>query len=50
MRPNVLYEFALPELEELPSGQKLLLRMGNKHAAAIKEVLRELRSHLANEE
>jgi hypothetical protein len=50
MRPNVLYEFALPELEELSSGQKLLLRMGNKHAAAIKEVLRELRSHLANEE
>ena len=50
MRPNVLYEYSLPELEALSSGQKLLLRMGNKHAATIKSVLRELRSHIASEE
>ena len=43
VRPHVLYEFADPELEALSSGQKLLLRMGSKHAARIKRVLRDLR-------
>ncbi len=43
VRPHVLYEYADPDLEELSSGQKLLLRMGGKHAARIKRVLRELR-------
>lgn len=50
MRPNVLYEYSLEELEELSSGQKLLLRMGNENAAIIKSVLRQLRSHLATEQ
>src|ERR1700691_483938 len=35
-RPNVLYTFADPQLEALPAGEKLLLRMGPDNAAAIK--------------
>lgn len=50
MQPNVLYEYSLEELEALSSGQKLLLRMGNEHAARIKGVLRELRAQLATEQ
>ena len=46
-RPHVLYEYADPELEALSSGQKLLLRMGDTHAATIKETLRELRERIA---
>jgi hypothetical protein len=45
-RPNVLFEFADPELEALSSGQKLLLRMGNAHALTMKQVLRELRTRI----
>jgi len=45
-RPNVLFEFADPELEALSSGQKLLLRMGNAHALTMKQVLRELRARI----
>ncbi len=44
VRPNVLFEYADPELEKLSSGQKLLLRMGSKHAAEIKQKMRELRA------
>lgn len=47
-RPNVLFEFADPELEALSSGQKLLLRMGNAHAVTMKQTLRELRARIAN--
>jgi hypothetical protein len=46
VRPNVLYEFADPDLESLSSGQKLLLRLGSEHAATVKQVLRQLRSRL----
>lgn len=49
MRPNVLYEYSIEELEELSSGQKLLLRMGNEHARTIKSVLRDLRAQLASD-
>ncbi|MGI9271593.1 MAG: DUF3014 domain-containing protein [Woeseiaceae bacterium] len=48
VRPNVLYEYADPELESLSSGQKLLLRIGSDHAASIKQVLRQLRSLIAS--
>ena len=44
VRPHVLYEFADPDLEALSSGQKLLLRMGDDHAARIKRVLSEFRA------
>ena len=47
VRPHVLYEFADPELETLSSGQKLLIRMGNDHAARVKSVLAELRQQIA---
>jgi hypothetical protein len=43
-RPNVLYTFADPDLEALPAGQKLLLRMGPDNAAVIKGKLKELRA------
>jgi len=45
-RPRVMYEFADPTLEALPSGQKLLIRMGPDNAAAIKARLKELRAIL----
>lgn len=44
VRPHVLYEFADPELEALASGQKLLLRMGDDHAARVKRVLSDFRA------
>jgi len=46
VRPNVLYEFADPDLEALSSGQKLLLRMGPSNAATIKRMLEKFRSQL----
>ena len=49
VRPQVLYEYALEEQEDLAAGQKLLLRMGNEHAATIKGVLREFRAQIASD-
>ncbi|MEQ9562327.1 MAG: DUF3014 domain-containing protein, partial [Woeseiaceae bacterium] len=49
VRPNVLYQFADPELEALSSGQKLLIRMGNEHAESIKNSLRELRAAVVDQ-
>lgn len=46
VRPNVLYEFADPELEALSSGQKLLLRMGPDNAATAKRILEKFRGRL----
>jgi hypothetical protein len=46
VRPNVLYEFADPELEALSSGQKLMLRMGPDNAATLKGILEKLRERL----
>ncbi len=48
-RPNVLYEFADPDLEALSSGQKLLLRMGPDNAATIKRILEKFRARLTAE-
>lgn len=44
VRPNVLYQFADPELEALPYGQKLLIRIGPQNEAIVKDKLRELRA------
>jgi hypothetical protein len=44
VRPHVLYEYRDTDLEALSSGQKLLLRMGNEHAAKIRQTLTELRA------
>lgn len=49
VRPNVMYQFADPKLEELSSGQKVLLRMGPANAAIVKAKLRELRAQIANQ-
>jgi hypothetical protein len=46
VRPNVLYEFADPDLEALSSGRKLLLRMGPNNAATLKRILEKFRSRL----
>ncbi|MGH8221397.1 MAG: DUF3014 domain-containing protein [Woeseiaceae bacterium] len=48
-RPHVLYQYADPELEARSSGQKLLMRMGNEHAARIKAALRALRERIVAE-
>jgi hypothetical protein len=49
-RPHVLYEFADAELEALSSGQKLLLRMGDQHADALRQALVDFRAQIASEQ
>lgn len=48
-RPSVNYEFVDPELEQLSSGQKLLIRMGSANAAIVKDKLRQLRQAIAKQ-
>ena len=50
VQPGVFYQFADPTIEERSAGQKLLIRMGNDNAAAIKLKLRELRRELVKRE
>ncbi len=45
---KVFWQFANPQLEALPAGQKLLLRMGPKNAAVIESQLRKLRQLIVN--
>ena len=47
VQPSVFYKYAEKDLEELSSGQKLLIRMGPENAAIIKTKLRELQSELS---
>jgi PAS domain S-box-containing protein len=42
-QPNVLFEYADPQIEALSSGQKLLLRMGPDNAKRVQAKLKELR-------
>ena len=49
VRPNVLYEYADPDLERLSAGHKLLLRIGPDHAATVKSLLRRLRGELTRQ-
>jgi len=44
VRPNVLYEFADPELEALSGGQKLMLRLGPSNRRRVREKLEEMRA------
>ncbi len=44
VRPNVMYLYADPKLEELSAGQKALVRMGPANASIVKARLRELRA------
>jgi hypothetical protein len=46
VRPKVFYEYADPNLEALPAGQKVLLRIGTENAARVKAKLREIRSEI----
>lgn len=49
VRPNVLYQFADPDLEARSAGQKILIRMGSENAARIKARLREIRQVLTGQ-
>ncbi len=49
VRPNVLYQFADPDLEALSAGQKILIRMGPENAARIKARLRDLRRRVTGQ-
>jgi len=46
VRPKVFFEFEEPELEALPAGQKILIRVGAVNASRIKAKLREIRAEL----
>ena len=46
-QPWTRYEFADPQLEALPAGSKMLLRMGNDNARKLKAKLREFRAAIA---
>lgn len=45
-RPEVLYEFADPELEEESWGRKIMLRMGPENANAVEGWLRSFRAEI----
>jgi len=49
IRPNVLFQFADPDLEALSAGQKILIRMGPENAARIKARLRDLRREVTGQ-
>ncbi len=46
-RPWVHYTFTDPTLEDLSSGQRILLRVGPDHEKRLKQVLRNLRTRIA---
>lgn len=46
-RPWVRYEYADPDLQARPAGQKIMMRMGVPHTRALKVKLRELRKRIA---
>lgn len=46
-QPKVLYQYEDPALEQLSSGQKLMMRMGLTHERNVKAKLRELRGLIA---
>lgn len=48
VRPNVMYQYADPMLENLSAGQKVLVRMGPQNEAIIKAKLKELRAAVAD--
>ena len=46
VQPEAMYRFADPALEALSAGQKVLVRIGNAHAATVKDKLRSIRREL----
>ena len=49
VQPKIFYEFADRDLEQLPAGQKLMLRIGRDNAASVKKRLREIRALLTRQ-
>jgi hypothetical protein len=49
VNPHVQFRYADPDLEARSAGQKILLRIGNENAAAIKAKLREIRRELTSQ-
>ena len=47
IQPRVLWKFANPVLEELPAGQKIMLRMGTENAEAVKGKVLAIRRLIA---
>lgn len=47
-QPNVLFQYADPELESLSAGQKIMIRMGPENAAVVRNKLQEIRVQLVN--
>lgn len=47
-RPNVLYEYIDPSLEQLSWGRKILVRIGPEHAPPVQRKLAALAERLAN--
>ncbi len=50
IKPEAFYLFSDPELEALPAGQKVLLRMGSANAGRVKAKLRVIRDLLVKAE
>jgi Protein of unknown function (DUF3014) len=48
VRPNVMYQYADPMLENLSAGQKVLVRMGPQNEGIVKGKLKELRDAIAH--
>jgi hypothetical protein len=46
IKPEAFYLFADEDLESLPAGQKIMIRMGSENAARVKSRLREIREAL----
>ncbi len=46
VQPNVLYEYANPDLESLSAGQKLMIRIGPDHGVRVKQFFEEIRDRL----
>jgi hypothetical protein len=49
VQPRVVYQFEDPDLEALPSGQKIMLRIGPENAARVKAKLKEIRRALTGQ-
>lgn len=46
IQPNVMYEYADPELEACSAGQKFMMRVGSKNEAKLKTKLRAIKQEL----
>lgn len=49
IKPEAVYLFAVPELEALSAGQKLMLRVGSSNSAVVMDKLLEIRAALTSQ-